>query len=132
MSVFQFKPARKVSLDESKIVVDLDRLVSEPIGFRLQGKVHLIKPLDNKTFLKVVNELAKLDVLRSTPNPEMKVVIDGYTSLFQSVCDTITKQIVSDMNAHQIAALFQQIVDQITGRAFKSEAEKKNSLMTPA
>lgn len=128
MSLAFLRPARQQRIEDSKVLVDLDRLVSESVGFRLNGKVHTIKPMTTETFFKVANELAKLSVLRSETEVDQKAVIGGYISLFESVCDTISKKDVYQMSQPQIAALFQQILNCITGTAYRDDEEKKTPL----
>ena len=132
MSVFNFRPARTAKIDESKVVVDLDRLIAEPVYFRLKGTIHAIKPMTTRTYLSVTNEIGKMQNLRGEAEPDTKAVFDGYLRLFQTVCDTISEKDIMDMNLPQRAALIQEILRHVSGRVEADQVdEKKKAEMTP-
>lgn len=126
MALVNFKPARQRSTIES--VVDLDAILAEPKAFQWRGKTHVIRPIDTLTFLKVTNEMAKIQALIGQDGkPSHKEVIEAYAGVFSSVCDTISKKDVLEMTQAQVGALFQLVVDCVTGRA-----QKKTQATTPA
>jgi len=120
------KPARQQKLDPSKVIVDLDALVSEPQTFKWAGKVHVIKPITVETFFKVTQNIAKLDQLRDPSTLTQEMFVNAYTDVFSSVCDTISSKDVETMTIPQRGALLQYILDCIKGQTQTQDYEKKN------
>lgn len=118
----RFKPSRAAA--EVRIVVDLDRLVSEPMGFMLHGQARRIKPMTQETFLRVTNEIAALDMLRLKRDFDPEKLRKAYLSLFEKACEPITDADLKRMTDAQIGALVQNIIECVTGRA-QASGEKK-------
>jgi len=118
-------PAR--SKHTAELVADFDALSSEPISFRLNGKIHQIKPINTAEFFKYANAYAKLmqmlDEKRTTIHP--RELIERYFEVFSSVCDSITMADIENSNNAQMAGLFQLIIDTVSGR---SQADQKKTL----
>lgn len=130
MSVFNFKPAR-TKVQDTDIVSDLDALIEKPIAIKLLGKIHVIKPINTATFFQVTNALAKMDAMKNEPNYTKDQLIDSYTMIFSSVCDTIGKEEIECMTQAQVGALFKIVLDTITGKAHidaAAESEKKKTM----
>jgi len=123
------RPARQEASADTRIVVDLDRLAAEPIGFRFKGRVHTIKPITTERFLVAMNEWAELMALEKQTKLDQQKVIDRFVNIFAAVCDTITRQDVLDMTLAQRGALLQQVFEIITGKAF---SEKKSPVTKEA
>jgi len=117
-------PAR-ISYDDVKVVADLDRMISDPVGFRFQGKIHVIKPMTQEVFLRAASAFAKMDQMRKDPVYDPEKLIAVYVDLFNKVCDTIGENEIRSMTDAQRGAVVQQIVDCITGRAHADEDKKK-------
>lgn len=128
----RFKPARQEIPSDIKMIVDLDRLISEPVGFRFRGRVHQIKPLTNAQFFRVINDFTQLQWLAKQEKVDHQQVIGGYAKIFQTCCPTISNNDVASMTPSQMAALFQQIHDIVTGKAFSPDEEKKTLAPTGA
>lgn len=120
----KLRPARD-AYDEVKVVADLDRMISDPVGFRFQGKVHVIKPMTQEVFLKTASAFAKMDQMRKDPVHDVDKLISVYVELFSRCCDTIGVKEVRAMTDSQKGAIVQQIVDCITGRAHVDDSKKK-------
>lgn len=129
----EMKPTRAQAIAEKspeiRIVADLDRLVSDSVGFRFKGQVHVIKPMSNKTFLGVLGQLASMDELQKSGVRDRERVIEVYAGLFATVCDSITREDVDTMEPAQISLLFKEIMACVTGRAQIEMAEKKTPLI---
>lgn len=121
MSLFKLKPARE-SAKSSVLVADLDKLITERVAFKFGGQTHYINPITTAEFFKVTSEMAKLDSLKVQKEVSAKELIDSYTALIGSVCETITRDHISSMTQAQVGALFQLVLDCVTGKAY---AEKK-------
>ncbi len=123
------KPTR-VSSEDIRVVTDLDRLVSESVGFRWNGKVHLIKPMSTEVFLFVLKDLARMDAIYKSKIRDEDTILRTYASLFQNVCDTISYDDVLKMSHAQITALFREIMDCVKGKAQSDESQKKTLQMS--
>ena len=111
-----------------EVVQDLDKLVSEPIGFILKGKRHVIHPLKTRDFLAVYEAMAKWDdtVKKAKAGGLTDAeLVDGYLAVFQSVCASITRNDVLDMTLPQRVALF-NLVLKVIGAEAHVMGEKKN------
>ncbi len=110
------------------VVVDLDRMLSTSVGIRFRGRIHKINPMTLETFLKTINEIARLDALRKKENVPVKEVRDGYYRVFDKCSDTLGSA-AKDMNDAQIAAVLRQVVECVTGKAYAQNDQKKNSMI---
>ena len=120
----KLRPARSMN-QEAVVVSDLDALVDTPVAFKFQGETHVINPLTAGEFLQVYEAFAKIEILVNEKNITAQEVVEAYTELFSSVCKTITKRHVEEMTQAQSAALFQLVLQSVTGKA-QVEAQKKN------
>lgn len=129
MGIFKLRPAQP----ESVVVSDLDRLIREPVSFRLHGRVHEIKPITTEQFLKLADGLGKLDELKARAMRGERIdereLVEKYHSLFRIACDSLTKEDFMKMQHSQRSALFQIILRACDGTAH-IEAEKKNVTQT--
>jgi hypothetical protein len=132
-----FKPARSGALSQGQdVIADLDAIVLEPVQFKLHGKLHEIAPVTTESFLRYTNALGKLMELKDKNQITPDELVEGYFGLISSVCGTVTKQDIDDMTQGQVAALFQLVMDSVTGKAqaevHKQElGEKKNLKIMP-
>lgn len=119
---------RKVaqSHSDARVFADLDALIAEPVAFRFNGETHLIKPVSTKEFFKLTNALARLDELRNAKTVKKDELVEAYSALISGACDTIGRKEVETMTQAQVGALFQLILDCITGKIYARDEEKKN------
>lgn len=118
MGLLNLKPARTQHTESVDPIIDLDALIAEPVAFRWQGKTHLVRPMDTKTFFKITNEMSRIQSMIGKDHSNEQVV-EAYARVFGTVCDTITKRDVYNMTQAQVGALFQMIMDCVSGRAQK-------------
>lgn len=130
MSLFKFKPTRDEHQNQD-VILDLDKLISEPQSFRWDGRVHLIKPITTETFFRVTDKIAKLDQLHDPSKMTEESFIQAYADVFSAVCDTITKKDVSQMTTPQRGALLQYILDCVRGRTQADQSQEKKKTLTP-
>jgi hypothetical protein len=126
----RFLPARQKT---SGPIADLDAIVAEAVPFKFQGRVHFIKPITLREFLKFTQANADF---HSRLIGEAKLTADElageYEKVIQSVCDSITKKHILQMEQAQIAALYQLIIDTVTGQVKTGEeSEKKKRVRIP-
>ncbi len=119
-------PARTQKMDNGPIA-DLDAIVAEPISFRFKGKIHTLKPVDLKDFLKFTNAQAALMNAANDPAVKMtaKELAKRYFDVIEPLCHTITIEDVMSMEQVQIAALYQLIIDMVTGQIDMGDGKKK-------
>ena len=110
---FKFKPARDKHEDP---VSDLDALESKSVTFRFQGVIHTFKPINTQTYFYIANAMDRLGALANKKELLTKDLVDAYTELFASCCDTIRRKQVGEMNLPQISALLQLLMDHSSGR----------------
>lgn len=125
------RPVRQVFARKHQVtdvVRDLDAIISEPVFFKLHGKVREIRPISTAGYLKYVNSLAALYELKDKQTVSADELIDRYFELVSAVCDDFTREDIEEMGQQQIGALFQLILDTISGKS-QVEAEKKTLLM---
>ena len=109
-----------------EMIADLDAILSESVTFRLHGKIHTLKPLTVEEFLVYSRSLCNLVDLKEKETVTPSELVDCYYDLAHSVCSTIVREDIEKMTQGQVAALYQTILDTVTGKAF---GEKK-TLMT--
>jgi hypothetical protein len=99
-------------------VTDLDAIVAESVSFRFKGKNHTLHPIDMETFLKFTN--AQSSLMRVLNDKENVLTTRGlaekYFEVINPLCASISLKDIMDMEQVQIAALYQLIIDMVTGQ----------------
>lgn len=99
-------------------VTDLDAIVCEPIRFRYEGKIHLLKVVGLDTFLAFSN--AQHQLMKAVADDEIKLSAADlgkkYLSVIQPLCPTLKLEDIMSMEQVQIAALYQLVIDMISGQ----------------
>lgn len=126
MKLLRLRPARPEQ--HVNVVRDLDSLASDNVGFRFGGKTHILRSIGVGELLQVYEAFGTVFKTAKDSKSTSGDVIDAYTELFSSLCDTITRKEVEQMTQAQAAALFQLVLDTVTGSA-QAEGLKKN--LTP-
>lgn len=125
-------PTRQQAKRENDPVVDLDAIVAEPVHFRLRGKIHTLKPLALDEFLKFTNaQNALMESLKDDQKLDAKTLAERYLGVISSVCDTITIDDLMGMEQVQVAALYQLVIDMVTGQTDFDGSGKKKRLKIP-
>jgi len=113
-------------------ITDLDAIIAEPVSFRYKGKVHILKPMHLDEFLKFTNAQARL--LNSVDKDDVALnpreLAKRYHQVLSAVCDTITVDDILEMEQVQVAALYQLVIDVVTGQV-KDGTEKKSRQKIP-
>lgn len=117
MALFNLKTGKPVEMPEAQVVSDLDAMIAHPIAFRLHGKIHHIKPISVKEFYAFTNAIASIGSLEKQEKVTTAQVIDLYTRIICSVCESITRKDVEMMTQAQCGALLSLIVEAVTGKA---------------
>lgn len=109
-------------------VTDLDAIVSESVTFRFKGKVHNLKPISLAEYLKFINAMAEMNKAFEEKDKSpltAKDLASKYHAVIAAVCDTITLDDILSMEQAQVAALYQLVIDQITGQVDHGDGKKK-------
>lgn len=118
-------PTRTAHQDDP--IADLDAIVCDPVPFRFNGKIHVLKPIELGDFLRFTN--AQSVLMRAASNDEApitpKELAQKFHSVFSSVCETITIDDVMRMSQVQVAALYQLVIDMVTGQVETGDGKKK-------
>jgi hypothetical protein len=117
-------PARTKALEEAP-VADLDAIVAEPVPFRSKGKVHYLKPFSLAEFLKFVNAKGNLEKAMTGSALTPEHLAHAYHAVIAAVCDTITVDDILSMEQVQVAALYQLVIDMVTGQVDSGDGKKK-------
>lgn len=107
-------------------VADLDAIVAEPVSFRFKGKIHTLKPFSLAEFLKFTN--AQNDLLASFKDDVSltpQALADRYHKVISSVCSSISVDDIMSMEQVQVAALYQLVIDMVTGQVDQGDGKKK-------
>lgn len=114
--------------EETEVFADLDSLVTTRVPFRFNGKAHYIKPLSVVEFAEAVNALAAIDLAIKKETLSNDEVMNAYEGIFKVVIEgqTIRRKEIESMNASQVAALYNLVLECIMGKA-QVQLEKKNS-----
>lgn len=125
----KLRPTRQKYLESAtNSVADLDAMLVEPVSFKLHGKTHVIKPLNVEQFMILSVALVDIMELQKQQNISPETLIEKYYALISSACDSITKQDIREMSQQQVSALFNIVIETITGKVF---TEKKTLVTTP-
>lgn len=118
-------PTRSKSMDGP--VQDLDAIIAEPVSFRFKGKIHTMKPFSLAEFLKFTNAQSALMSLLKDEGAIIttKDLADRYHKVISSVCPSITVDDILSMEQVQVAALYQLIIDMVTGQVDRGDGEVK-------
>lgn len=122
------KSKRLRALDTSGPIVDLDAISRDPVPFRFEGKTHFISPISVEEFLRFTNaNAAFIERLKSEKPLTSDELVESYAGVIGSVCPTIEAAHIARMEQAQVAALYQLVIDTVTGRVKTAEAEKKTA-----
>jgi hypothetical protein len=120
-------PARtKAQAPKDVPVTDLDAIVAEPVYFKYHGKIHRVEPVTFEDFLKFTN--AQSELFSSNRNNEKMTpeqLVARYYSVISSLCKTVSLEDIRSMEQVQIAALYQLIMDMVTGQVKLEDGKKK-------
>lgn len=109
-----------------EVVTDLDAMLSEPVPFRFNKKVHYLKPVELGAFLKFTNARIALTEEKKDGSPLTKdELVKRYHDVISSVCDSISYEDIYHMSQTQVAALYQLVIDMITGQVDLGDGKKK-------
>ena len=127
MRLFKFES--RASKKDYELISDLDSILSEPISFKLHGRVRVIRPVSTEEFLRFSNALAKLYDLQEKSGVTPEELISRYFDLAKSIIEDISRKDIEDMAQVQIAGLFALLMDVVTGKAHADNEKKKKELL---
>lgn len=127
MSIFS---KAKAQIETGVVVRDFDKLIAEPVSFRLHGKVHTINPVTVQEFWAFTEAMFKIQKVAEDEKVTVADLTHAYLLIFKSICPTMTLKDVENMTQVQLAALLQFVVDTIRGASqvdeSDSDPQKKN------
>jgi len=115
----------------SRLVTDLDKLVSTARYFRFQGREYALSPVSTGRFLKLSDSLSRIQGLLKQNVAGNKIVnedvYDVYEEFFTTVCDKITRKDIEAMSLAQVSALVDLVLTHVMGDDTPVD-EKKNPI----
>lgn len=118
MGVFEkFMPTRDSR--STKLIADLDDLISQPIGFRYLGKEYVIEPMTTRNFITVTKALGELEaILKRQEGGELNEdeIYDAYFLFVSSLCKKISLSDIRKATVSQLHALLNLLMQHITGQ----------------
>lgn len=110
-------------------ISDLDAIIVKSVPFRFKGKIHRLDPINLEDFLKFTSAQATLMTAMSNQELQLsaKDLAQKIFNVFSSVCSTLTLDDVLAMEQVQVAALYQLVLDMVTGQVDMGEGKKKRA-----
>jgi hypothetical protein len=106
-------------------VADLDAIVADPVDFRFGGKIHTLNPFTVEDYLRYVNAKVSLETEIRSGAITADQLVQSYFKVISAVCTTITIADIKKMQQVQVAALYQLVIDMVTGQVDTGEDKKK-------
>ena len=129
----KLRPARQAA-EDIRVVVDLDSLISEPVGFRFRGKIYQIQPVTTRQFMQMSQVLGELQSLNTAQKSGTEVHEETINAAFHryvsAICPELTMELLVSMTLAQRGALLTLILRHATGTVDQPETEKKKTLMS--
>lgn len=131
--MFKLRPARTEHEPQVKIISDFDSILSEQVGFKFHGKVHVLRPVDVKNFMKMTlayQNLLKMIQDRSEGTPlTSDEVFEKYFELISPIVPSIRYPDIRSMTLVMLNNLVNLVFRQLSGDpSLADSTEKKNSL----
>ncbi len=129
---FQAKKKRnQTEITPHKIVADLDAIKAEPVGFYLHDKLFTIEPMDVITFMSMLEEYMGLMDLQKLKEVSPEELVAKYYNCFSKVIPKLTKDDIRNMTQQQCGALYQLVMDTITGQVFSEKKKLYQAVKSP-
>ena len=120
--LFSLRPNRDNNkAAQAHVVADIDAIDVKPVAFKWADKIHVLRPITTKEYLKVTETFAKMERLSKEGGYTCDELVDVYAELLASLCDTITRADIMRMTQAQVGAVLQLIIDHVTGRVEKKK-----------
>jgi hypothetical protein len=123
----------------TKLIADLDDLISQPIGFKYLGKSYIVEPMTTHNFMLVTRALHELEgILKTKEQQEFHEdeIYEAYFNFVSSLCPQMTLSDIKKAKIPQLHALLNLMVRHISGQtapdmvAEDPEKKKTQILMT--
>ena len=119
---------------DMSMIVDLDDLVTRPVGFRFRGKIYRVEPVSAKTFMELSDSLAEagrlMDLAQAGSSIEESQIYEAYQQFVSVLCPSFTIDILKDMQLPQVHALINLIIKHATGQPMRLEEITEKKKMT--
>lgn len=132
------KPTRDAH-EKVTIIADLDDLVSQPVGFKFNGKGYELKPISTENYLIISRAYEKvMNYLKDNESPKIHEMHEMYYEFFSTICPALTLDDVKKMTLTQLTQLIGLLMRHITGQTTENvigvhdtREEKKKIQMAP-
>jgi hypothetical protein len=125
-------PARAQAQDMS-MIVDLDDMLSKPVGFRFRGVLYRVEPVTTETFLRISTHLSEAgQLLQRQKDGEVLTdvqVYEAYQKFIAVLVPTFKVDVLRQMQIPQVHALINLIIKHATGQPMNlGELSEKKKL----
>lgn len=131
----RLRPARTQALDSVKILSDFDSMVTEEVGFKFMGKIHILKPVSVENFMRITIAYRKLiDMLQKRSQGEAltdKEVFQRYYDLIHPIVPTIQIDQIESMTLVMLNNLVNLVLRQISGDPTLYDSDQKKNPLIP-
>lgn len=134
--IHKFKPARSEAMEEPiKIISDFDALIAQKVGFKFNGEIYEIQPVDVENFMKVTmayqNLLKMFENHHESPIEDDNTIYEAYFALVQPLVPKFKWADLRSLKILQLNALMNLILRQLSGdpSLYGDSQEKKNPLI---
>jgi hypothetical protein len=132
-AMHKLMPAR--SAKDMSMIVDLDDLITRPVGFKFQGKIYRVEPVSAQTFMELSDALSEAGNLLAAAKAGDKIaevqVYEAYQKFVSVLVPKFTVNILKEMQLPQVHALINLIIKHATGQPMSPQeiTEKKKLSM---
>ena len=120
------------------MIVDLDDLITKPVGFTFKGKLYRVEPVSAEKFMELSKALSEVGALLADAQAgnelAEKQVYDVYQKFVQVLVPSFTADILKEMQIAQVHAMINLIIKHATGQPLVMEElteKKKMNLKLP-
>lgn len=132
-TVQKIMPAR--SAKDMSLVLDLDDLITKPVGFKFRGKIHRVEPVSAETFMELSQALSEAGTLAADARGGSVVaqdeVYEAYQKFISVLVPSFTVSLLKEMQLPQVHALINLIIKHATGQPMELSGELEKKKLTP-
>lgn len=125
-------PARAKSQDYS-VVLDLDELLTKPVGFQVLGRTYTVRPVSTETFLKLANVLGEIQALIKSIGEGAEAhdvqIYEAYHRYISVLCPEFTLDTLKKMQLPQVHGLVNLIIKHATGQPMNLDVVEKKKML---
>jgi hypothetical protein len=131
----RLRPTRTEAQESVKIISDFDSLLTEQVGFKFRGKIHVLNPVDVKNFMQITiayrNLLQMIEARSEGSSLTDDEVYQKYYDLIHPIVPSITYAEMRAMTLVMLNNLINLVFRQLSGDPSLYEKDEKKNLFKP-